>query len=181
MQKQQPGGTQEIMVPRRRGQKARPATLTIRWAKVDIMAPQVSFKKTWPPLQLWAVWVHEHNPPPQTDPLDWMLLTDIEIDTNEDAWEKVQWYKLRWGIEEWHRAIKTGCSAERREFKTAEHLMRVLAFDLIVAWRVLACLKLGRALPELPASLLYTDDELAVLEAAFKKNSGSYQIVPDLT
>ena len=76
--------------------------------------------------------------------------------TAEEAWEKVQWYCRRWGIEEWHRALKNGCGVEQREFKTAEHLQRVLAFDLIVAWRVLACVKLGRALPQLPASVLYS-------------------------
>jgi hypothetical protein len=67
-----------------------------------------------------------------------MLLTDLPITTPEEAWEKVQWYCRRWGIEEWHRALKNGCGVEQREFKTAEHLERVLAFDLVVAWRVLA-------------------------------------------
>ena len=39
-----------------------------------------------------------------------------------EAWERVQWYRCRWGIEEWHRLLKTGCHAEAREFKTAAHL-----------------------------------------------------------
>ena len=46
----------------------------------------------------------------------------------------------------------------------------MIAFDLIVAWRVLATVKLGRACPQLPASVLYTADELAVLHAAVEKN-----------
>jgi hypothetical protein len=75
------------------------------------------------------------------------------------------------GIEEWHRVLKSGCNVEGREFKSAEHLQRVLAFDLIVAWRILACLKLGRAFPQLPASLLYTAYEIAVLCAVQKKRS----------
>jgi hypothetical protein len=83
----------------------------------------------------------------------------------------VQWYRRRWGIEEWHRALKNGCGVEQREFKTAEHLRRVLAFDLIVAWRVLACVKLGRVLPQLPATVLYSPDELEVLLTAVKKTS----------
>ena len=98
-----------------------------------------------------------------------MLLSDLPIADAQQAWEMVEWYRCRWGIEEWHRVIKTGCHAERREFKSAEHLMRVLVFDLIVAWRILACVKLGRALPQLPASTLYTVDELEVLCAAQKK------------
>ncbi len=122
-------------------------------------------------MTLWAVWVHEPNPPAGAEPIDWMLLTDLPLTTAEQAWEKVQWYCRRWGIEEWHRALKNGCGVEQREFKTAEHLQRVLAFDLIVAWRVLACVKLGRALPQLSATVLYSPEELEVLQAAVKKTS----------
>lgn len=167
---QQPvGQTRSLSVPRRRGQPARTATVQVRWASVTIQAPAVGCKKSWPPLTLQAVWVHEPNPPAGSEPIDWMLLTNLPITNAEEAWEKVQWYCRRWGIEEWHRALKNGCGVEQREFKTAEHLQRVLAFDLIVAWRVLACVKLGRALPQLPASVLYSSDELEVLLAALKK------------
>jgi hypothetical protein len=99
-----------------------------------------------------------------------MLLTDLPIHTADQAWEKVQWYCRRWGIEEWHRVLKSGCAVEQREFKTAEHLKRVLAFDLILAWRILALIKLGRAVPHAPAQLFYTPEELKLLIRAVKKN-----------
>jgi hypothetical protein len=162
--------THTIVVPRRRGQAARSATLEVRWSQITIEAPKVGCKKGWPSLSLWAIRAHEPNPPEGVEAIDWMLLSNRPISSAEEAWEKVQWYRCRWGIEEWHRVLKTGCAAEQREFKTAEHLQRVLAFDLIVAWRILACLKLGRALPQLPATVLYTKDELTVLCALQKKD-----------
>ena len=171
MAEQPVGQRRKLQVPRRRGQAARTAVVQVRWSSVTIEAPAVGCKKGWPPLTLWAVWVHEPEPPAGAEPIDWMLLTDLPIQTAEEAWEKVQWYCRRWGIEEWHRALKNGCGVEQREFKTAEHLQRVLAFDLIVAWRILACVKLGRALPQLPATVLYTPEELEVLLAALKKTS----------
>ena len=171
MESQAVGQTRQLKLPRRRGQPKRTAVVHVRWASVTIEAPAVGCKKSWPPLTLWAVWVHEPDPPAGAEPIDWMLLTDLPIPTAAQAWEKVQWYCRRWGIEEWHRVLKNGCGVEQREFKTAEHLQRVLAFDLIVAWRVLACVKLGRALPQLPASVLYSPEELEVLQAAVKKTS----------
>lgn len=171
MASQPVGQSRPLELPRRRGQAARTAQVEVRWASVTIQAPAVGCKKSWPPLRLQAVWVHEPHPPEGVEPIDWMLLTDLPITTAEQAWEKVQWYRRRWGIEEWHRALKNGCGAEQREFETAEHLKRVLAFDLIVAWRVLACVKLGRVLPQLPATVLYTLEELEVLLAAVKKTS----------
>jgi hypothetical protein len=163
------GERRELEVPRRRGQRARTALVQVRWAAVSLQAPAVGCKNSWPDLNLWAVWVHEPDPPEGVEAIDWMLLTELPIAGAQEAWEKVQWYCRRWGIEEWHRALKNGCGVEQREFKTAEHLQRVLALDIIVAWRVLACVKLGRILPQLPARLLYTTDELAVLLAATEK------------
>jgi hypothetical protein len=153
------------------GQPARPAQVAVRWAEVTITAPAVGCKKSWPALTLRAIWVSEPRPAAGAEPIDWMLLTDLPSRTAESAWEKVQWHCRRWGIEEWHRALKNGGGVEQREFKTAEHLQRALAFDLIVAWRVPACVKLGRVLPQLAASVLYAPDELAVLQAVFKKKT----------
>jgi hypothetical protein len=161
--------TYTLEVPRRRHQPARQATLELRYAQITIQAPQVGAKKSWPPLRLWVVWVHEPHPPTGVEPLDWMLLTDLPLANADEAYEKVLWYRLRWGIEEWHRVLKTGCNAEGREFETAEHLKRALAFDMIAAWRLLACLKIGRALPQLPARLIYTEEELLILWALQKK------------
>jgi hypothetical protein len=169
MEDQPPADRRIIELPRRRGQPARKATLELRWAPITIEAPKVGCKKGWPSVSLWALWAHEPNPPEGVEALDWMLLTDEAVHTLEQAWERVQWYRVRWGIEEWHRVLKSGCNAEGREFKSAEHLQRVLAFDLIVAWRILACVKLGRTLPQLPARVLYTEEELAVLHAYIEK------------
>ena len=161
--------TRTITIPRRRDQPARVARLEVSWSAITIQSPKVGCKKSWPSVSLWAVWAHEPNPPKGVAAIDWMLLSNRPILSGEQAWERVQWYRCCWGIEEWHRVLKTGCAAEQREFKTAEHLQRVLAFDLIVAWRILACLKLGRALPQLPATVLYTKDELELLGSLQKK------------
>jgi len=175
MASQAVGLRRSVSLPRAHGQPARQAQVEVRWAPVRIQAPAVGCKKSWPPLTFWAVWVHEPHAPAGIEPLDWMLLTDLPIKNAEAAWEKVQWYCKRWGIEEWHRAIKTGCGVEHREFKTAGHLQRALAIDLIVAWRVLALVKLGRQLPQLPARVLYSEDELKVLLAASSKKNACHQ------
>lgn len=158
-----------IQVPRHSGQAARTATVDVRWSEVIILPPEVPAKRTWPPLRLWAVWVREPHPPAGVEPLEWMLLTDLPVANWTQALEKIQWYRRRWGNEEWHRMLKSGCGVERREFTTAEHLQRALAFDLILAWRVLLLVKLGRAVPDLPAQALFAPDELEVLWRVKKK------------
>ena len=163
------GKCTKIKVPRQVGKPARTAKVNVRWSAITISPPEVQAKKTWPPLRLSAVWVYEPNPPAGVEPLEWMLLTDLPLETWTQAWEVVQWYRRRWGNEEWHRVLKSGCGAERREFTSIEHLQRALAFELILAWRVLLLVKLGRAVPNLPAEAVFAPDELEVLWQSQKK------------
>jgi hypothetical protein len=165
------GERRELNLPRRGNRRGRIVTVEIRWASATIQAPAVGPKKSWPSLTLQAIWVHEPEPPAGIEPLDWMLLTDLHVMTTTEAWEKVDWYCRRWGIEEWHRVLKSTCKVEHREFKSDEHLKRALVFDLIMAWRILALAKLGRATPNVPASLLYTEEEVAVLTRVMEQKT----------
>ena len=62
MESQPVGQTRELQLPRRRGQPPRRAQVQVRWASAIIEAPAVGCKKSWPPLTLRALWVHEPNP-----------------------------------------------------------------------------------------------------------------------
>jgi hypothetical protein len=169
MAEQPVGATGSVKIPRRKGKNSRIAQVQIRWSPVLIHPPQTGHKKSWPPLALNALWVEEANPPEGEDAIEWMLLSDLPIRNESEAQEMIQWYRCRWGIEEWHRVLKSGCWIEKREFKTAEHLKRAAAFDLIIGWRILACVKAGRTLPQLDALCFYAQDELDALWTALKK------------
>lgn len=164
-------GHLHLRVPRRAGRRARQAMLEVRWGEVTICASDVRLKRHWPGLKLHAVWVREVDPPEGEEPLEWMLLTDLPVSHWEQAVEKVQWYCLRWRIEEWHRVLKTGCRVEKREFGTALNLRRALAFDLIVAWRTLMLTKMNRENPNLPATTVFSEEELTIL-SCYKKSGG---------
>lgn len=162
-------GQLHLQVPRRAGRAARKAMLEVRWSDVSICASEVRLKRHWPALKLSAVWVKEIDPPQGEEPLEWMLLSDLPVSSWEQALERINWYCRRWRIEEWHRILKTGCRVEKREFQTALHLQRALAFDLIVAWRTLMLVKLNRQTPNLPAEAVFSDEELAILRCYKKK------------
>lgn len=178
MAEQPVGGQLQLQVPRRGGRPARKALLEVRWADITICASEVRLKRHWPGLKLQAVWVKEIDPPAGEEPLEWMLLTDLPIGGWEQAVEIVQWYCLRWRIEEWHRVLKTGCRVEKREFESALHLQRALAFDMIVAWRTLMLIKLNRETPNLPATTVFTEEELAILRCYKKKEESAEK--PDI-
>jgi hypothetical protein len=92
-------------------------------------------------------------------------LTTIQIDTAEQAVHCVDWYCLRWRIEDFHRVLKSGCEIEELRNDTAERLKRAIAIYMVVAWRIMLMTLLGREVPNLPPDFLFTDIEIEVLGA----------------
>jgi len=121
-------------------------------------------------LELWALQAKESHPPKGAEAIEWTLLTNWKIDSLKTARRLVRWYAVRWGIECWHQVLKDGCKVETRQMKSAEALSRALALDMMVAWRVLLLCRLGKEHPHLPASVLYSPEELAILEVLEKKD-----------
>ena len=163
------GGTLEVKIPRRREHPARTATLELRWAPVQIVPPRVGCKNSWGAIPIYALEAKEVHPPAGVEPIDWVLLTDWKIASLKTARRLVRWYGLRWGIECWHQVLKDGCGVETRQMKSAQALIRSLVLDMIVAWRILLLCRLGQSHPHLPASVLYSPEELAILEVIKKK------------
>jgi hypothetical protein len=87
------------------------------------------------PLRVWALRVWEPSPPEGQEALEWSLLTDVAVATAEDAWQRVDWYEMRWPVcEGYHKGQKTGCEIEGPQFTTTEALEPMVALLSVVAW-----------------------------------------------
>jgi len=154
-------GIQEIHVPRRGTIAARVARLEVRFAEVTLKPPQN--KSQYGPLKLWAVLAQETDAPEGIPPLCWMLLTTCRVCTFEDAIEKLAWYTKRWGIEIYHKTLKSGCKIEQRQLGDADTIEACLAVDMVVAWRIYHMTKLGREVPDVPCTVFCEQDEWKAL------------------
>ncbi len=155
--------TVQVAVPRQPGRPARTATLTIRWVRVTLCPPRHRAAEHLPSVPVWVVWATEAAPPPDVTPLDWRLLTTGPVTDATDAVERVDWYACRWGIEVWHKVLKSGCRIEARQLATADHLHRSLALYSVIAWRLLYATLLSRTLPDAPCTVLLEPDEWQAL------------------
>jgi hypothetical protein len=153
---------------------ARTAEVSLRYTQVEINPPSYCKKKC--SVRVWVVHVREDNPPVNEAPIEWFLLTTIDIKTAEDAVNCVKWYCLRWRIEDWHRVLKSGCRVEKIAHKTAERLRRAIAINLVIAWRIMLMTLLGRKTPKLPAEVLFSDLEIEVMSSWAKKNAYRHRI-----
>ena len=159
--------TQQIQIPRRGIQPGRAAHLEIRFAPVTLKPPRV--KSNLPSLKLWAILAQETDASPTVKPLRWMLLTTCDVNSAAGAIEKIDWYRLRWGIEVYHRTLKSGCKIEERQLGTADRIETCLAIDMVVAWRIFHLAKLGREIPDVPCTVFFEEFQWKALHTHITK------------
>jgi len=115
------------------------------------------------PLVVWVVHVWEPEPPQGVEGLEWIRLPSVPTDTLEQAWERVDWYRARWIVEDYHQGLKTGCSIELRQLQSYEALRRLLGLLAPAAVRLLQLRAAAREAPEQPASEILPLDLVQVV------------------
>jgi Druantia protein DruA/Transposase DNA-binding/Transposase Tn5 dimerisation domain len=151
----------ELRVPRRANRPARTARLEVRFGQVELKPPKI--KPQLGPVRVGVILAREAGAAAGNTPLEWMLLTTLAVDTVEQAVEKLRWYGVRWGIEVFHRVLKSGCRIEDRQLGAADRLEACLAIDLVVAWRIYYLNQLGRQTPDVPCTAYFGDHEWKAL------------------
>ena len=112
-----------------------------------------------------VVWVREIEAPDGVEPVDWRLATTEPIDTVDQILRIVDWYRTRWMIEEYFKALKTGCAYEQRQLESLQTLQVALALLAPIAWRLLLLRYLAREVPGTPATAVVTARQVQVLRA----------------
>jgi hypothetical protein len=157
---QTPDGVLKLYLPKRGNEKARTATLALHYAKVRLTPPK---GKAFDAVQLGAVYLVEIDCEADVSPIEWMLLTTVEVKDLDCAKRCVEWYAGRWGIEVYHRTLKSGCRIKDRQLGTAERIQTCLGVDMVVAWRVYYLTMLGREVPDQPCTVFFEDIEWKAL------------------
>ncbi len=103
-------------------------------------------------IKVWLVRVWEPEPPESVEALEWLLVTTVPVATQEDAWERVQWYKWRWFMEDFHKVRKSGCGIEVRRQQTVGALWNLLAILTPMAMRLLWLRQTAQQAPQTPAT-----------------------------
>jgi len=128
------------------GRAGRTTTVQISFASVCLAVPGKRLGEYAPkPLSMWAVRIWETNTPAGEAPLEWILLTNVLIETASDALDRVDWYERRWIVEEYHKGMKTGCKIEELQFDTSARLEPAIAILSVVTTTLLQLRDAARA------------------------------------
>ena len=177
-----------IEVPNEHERRARSAQVLLSWGRMQLPAPDNGPEAGRDPLSLWVLRVWEPQPPDkevaqrqyvpsgkhgskrkreveseQVEALEWILLSALPVDKEQQAWQVIAYYRSRWPVEDFHRGLKTGCRIEQRHLQEQRSLQNLLAVVSPIAVRLLQLRNLSREEPEEPALACVEPEEAQVI------------------
>jgi hypothetical protein len=160
-------GHKTVNIPGNGKRKAREAQLEVRVAQVAVKPPrrrgEAKASASIEPITVRVIGATEVAPPEGQEAVSWVLLTDLPVADFSSACEKIDWYGKRWGIETWHKVIKSGCTVESCLLETAERLGRYLALFSVIGVRLMHVAYLARVQPDLSAAEVFSAEEIEAL------------------
>jgi hypothetical protein len=140
------------------------AVLEIRYRKIRVLPP-IGKQARYPALTLTVIHAEERGTPKNRKKIEWKLITDLPVQSRQEAVEKLEWYALRWKIEMFHKILKSGCKAEESKLRTAQRLANLISVFCILSWRVFWMTMLNRSAPP---NLALTHVEIDLLDHLVK-------------
>jgi len=155
---------------RRQPRQSRTAEVEVRAARVRLRPPWRP-DRTLPDIWVNVVLVREIDPPGDEPAVEWILLTNMPIDTADQVRQVIEYYCVRWMIEILFRTLKSGCRVQQRRFEHMDRLLPCLGVYLIVAWRALYVCRLGRELPDVSCEVIFEPAEWKPLYLVVRRSS----------
>lgn len=143
--------------------EGRIASLAVSAMSIAFPRPRKARKELPDSLTVNVVCVKEVDTPVGETPVEWLLVTTEPIETTQQILQVVDWYRARWVIEEFFKALKTGCSFQKRQLHDLHGLSNALGLFIPIAWQLLVLRSEARERPTSPATAVLPPDEMQVL------------------
>ena len=119
-------------------------TLEITWVKAKLFPPGNGSSVAGEEVTYIRVWC------PDRPRLEWLLVTNLLINNQEEALRSIRIYRRRWLIEDYHKAVKTGFRIEDNQLKQASRILALFGMIGVIATQLLAMRERCRLSPEIP-------------------------------
>ena len=167
-------GVSRVRLRGRNGEPAREATVSLRSCRVTLKGP-------WRPqgvqedVEVNVVEAREVAPPPGVQPLHWILLTSLPCPGLAQLKRIVARYAMRWWIEQYHKALKSGAGVEESQLEKGFRIENLLAILAVVAVRLVNTQWLARNRPDEPVEAEgFGANALKILSVKYKAPNGGW-------
>jgi hypothetical protein len=169
-------GEISVKIPRdtRRNIPERDAILELRYNQYSVKRPATLNKNDKIPksIDIYAIHVKEKNPLHPNDPLEWFLMTNEPITSNEKAIEYINYYKQRQKIEQFHKVLKSeGCNVEKSQARTMKVTEKLITIYSIITTFLMNLKDISKTDPNLPCDLFFDEDEWKLLYCLATKSN----------
>jgi hypothetical protein len=172
-------GEVKFTIPRATSRPARAVTQTLKSAKVTFKKRSTGKNSNYPSVTINAVMAIEENPPEGVEPLIWVFLTTLPVDNFEQVSLVIQYYLCRWEIEVFFKILKSGCNVEDRRL-TGGAITPLIAIFMVIAWRIMYAMKMGRSSPEISCETLFSASEWKSVHKILNKEAKLPEQPPSL-
>ena len=163
-------GEYKVKIGQKSGRKSRVAVVELKSNQITLHVPVNTNSLGLTPLTVNIVFVVEKNCPTGIEPLKWILLTTEDVIDFDKARLVTRYYELRWRIEDFHKAWKTGAGAERQRMQEADNLEKMIVILSFIAVRLLQLKEYFEKEPSLdaekqviPCTTVLSQDEWQIL------------------
>ena len=158
-------GTYLLDVAARPGRKARHARMVVKVGQVVLRLREPG-SKSIRRLPIVVVWAREDEATAGAEkPIDWLLFTNRDVTSFEEATLVLHGYAQRWRIEECHRTWKSGdCDIESTQLESSAAVKRWAIILAAVATRIERLKHLSRKKPDQPATVELSPIEIRALK-----------------
>jgi hypothetical protein len=174
-----PKGQLKLFIPKnpKTQTQEREATLTLRYLTTQIECPQNRKEpELASALTINLVNVAEEDPPEGVEPLEWMIVTNLELHSCEDALLVVDYYRQRWKIERFHFILKSGCRIEELQQHSVDRVEIMVLLYSLISVHIMMLTYLSRLYPDLSCELLFSESEWKTLYRAAKRSAVSPEV-----
>lgn len=179
-----PVGRTTITVPANHKNKTpeRESLFTIQYKYSDISKPLIrkSDSKIVPSVGLTLIRLLEESPPEGTDPIEWLLMTNLKVESSYDALRIAGYYRQRWKIEQFHFVLKSGCEIEKIQQRSVDGIELMIMMYSIIAIHIMQMTYLARNAPETPCDLIFSDIEWKTLYRAANRTTSEPDKPPSM-
>jgi len=171
-------GEVEIELRERPGRAARTARLKAGYGRVTLKRPINTLENDLPEtVAISLVEVVEIGAPAGADPILWRLLTTHPVDDPDKAWRIVEWYRMRWIIEQFFRTLKQqGLQLEDSQVETAERLIKLTAIAAHAAALIMQLVQARDGRSHQTALIAFTPNEIRTLKALIPELEGKTEL-----
>lgn len=174
-----PLGEVKFTIPAATNRPARTVTQILKSTKITFKKRSTGKNSNYPRVTINALMAIEENPPEGIEPLIWIFLTTLPVDTFEQIALIIQYYLCRWEIEVFFKILKSGCGVEERRL-TGGAIIPLIAIFLIIAWRIMYSMKMGRSFPEMSCETIFRASEWKSVHKILKKEIKMPEVPPSL-